>query len=261
MGNRLKGFLSWFGSALSWVAEKLWGDQAFAWIKPMIPAEYTSLEVALRWMWEWGIPGALILLGAYFYFVRRPSGHRGDPIPAGLPISPPSAPIIRLQPIQRGGDVHLGPGTYRAGDGGPGGRGGDLIIKAGDAAPASRSPRPDLTLDELVTGFTLGTNENDHLETLGSLFAAIQQEAVLGSVTTWGRLNCPIGQSHTPLTAMPASHWRDHQIDLLDFLCDPERRPGKTNRSGILPDNDYYSDLRLNRDQVAAIWPPKEPTA
>lgn len=32
-----------------------------------------------------------------------------------------------------GGDVTIGPGTYRAGDGGPGGSGGDLIIKGGDA--------------------------------------------------------------------------------------------------------------------------------
>ena len=35
--------------------------------------------------------------------------------------------------IVRGGDVNLGPGTYKAGDGGPGGKGGDLNIKAGDA--------------------------------------------------------------------------------------------------------------------------------
>ena len=32
-----------------------------------------------------------------------------------------------------GGDVMIGPGTYRAGDGGPGGKGGNLIIRGGDA--------------------------------------------------------------------------------------------------------------------------------
>ena len=32
-----------------------------------------------------------------------------------------------------GGNVTIGPGTYRAGDGGPGGSGGDLVIKGGDA--------------------------------------------------------------------------------------------------------------------------------
>ena len=32
-----------------------------------------------------------------------------------------------------GGNVTIGPGTYKAGDGGPGGSGGDLVIKGGDA--------------------------------------------------------------------------------------------------------------------------------
>jgi hypothetical protein len=32
-----------------------------------------------------------------------------------------------------GGDVSIGPGNYKAGDGGPGGAGGNLIIKGGDA--------------------------------------------------------------------------------------------------------------------------------
>jgi len=32
-----------------------------------------------------------------------------------------------------GGDINIGPGVYRAGDAGSNGRGGDLIIKAGDA--------------------------------------------------------------------------------------------------------------------------------
>lgn len=35
--------------------------------------------------------------------------------------------------IVRGGDVNIGPGTYKAGDGGPGGKGGDLNITAGNA--------------------------------------------------------------------------------------------------------------------------------
>jgi len=34
--------------------------------------------------------------------------------------------------LASGGNVTIGPGTYTAGDGGPGGSGGDLIIKGGD---------------------------------------------------------------------------------------------------------------------------------
>lgn len=33
----------------------------------------------------------------------------------------------------KGGDVHVGPGNFKAGDGGSGSNGGDLIIKGGDA--------------------------------------------------------------------------------------------------------------------------------
>ena len=36
------------------------------------------------------------------------------------------------QEAGRGGNVIVGPGTYKAGDGSSGGNGGDLIIKAGD---------------------------------------------------------------------------------------------------------------------------------
>jgi hypothetical protein len=32
-----------------------------------------------------------------------------------------------------GGNIDLGPGTYRAGNGGQTGKGGDLVVKAGDA--------------------------------------------------------------------------------------------------------------------------------
>jgi hypothetical protein len=39
----------------------------------------------------------------------------------------------------RGGDVHIGPGTYRAGDGGLRGKGSDISFGAGDAAPLRRS--------------------------------------------------------------------------------------------------------------------------
>jgi hypothetical protein len=37
------------------------------------------------------------------------------------------------QQAGQGGNVSIGPGTYKAGDGSVGGKGGDVIFKAGDA--------------------------------------------------------------------------------------------------------------------------------
>lgn len=76
-----------------WIAEKIWGDQVFAWIRPMIPPDLTSLEGILRFVWIWGIPLGLIALGAYF-FRRRSSD---------LPPLPPASqePPAQISPDMR----------------------------------------------------------------------------------------------------------------------------------------------------------------
>lgn len=138
MGNKLKGLIYWCGSAVSWVVEKTWGDQVFARIKPMIPAEWTSLETALRFVWEFGVPAALVAAGIYFFLRKEPLPSAAPP--AVLAHQPFPTPIDAPPQLARAGDVILGPGTYRAGDGGSGGKGGDFIVKGGDAINFAPSP-------------------------------------------------------------------------------------------------------------------------
>lgn len=77
MGRRQKGFISWIFSAAFWLAEKLWGDELFAYLKLVIPAEWQSLPFALHVLWAWVVPISLFLLGAYIFWPER--------VGAGLP--------------------------------------------------------------------------------------------------------------------------------------------------------------------------------
>ena len=84
-------------------------------------------------MWQFiiWIVGALFFLGLSWTFGYRAKDawdqwHKKDVIT-----------IARDQEAGKGGDIHLGPGTYKAGDGGPSGKGGDLNIKAGDGGSIS----------------------------------------------------------------------------------------------------------------------------
>ena len=110
-----------------------------------------------RTQWKrWSLPSKLTCVGAYagvlsivLFFVW--------PVHSTHPLAPPKAGSVSLQGTVRagdgsqapggdttiaagdgvngisGGDVTIGPGDYRAGNGGVGGRGGNLNIKAGDA--------------------------------------------------------------------------------------------------------------------------------
>lgn len=68
MNARSKGWLSWAGSAAAWLAEKLWGDQALDWLRPMLPPQLASLEKVLWLVWAYGLPVILFAAGAYWFW-------------------------------------------------------------------------------------------------------------------------------------------------------------------------------------------------
>ena len=102
-------------------------------------------------------------------------------------------------------------------------------VRAGDRAPLPPAfqPKPDYP-DTPLRQFverrlqldhpTDSDAAEDYVVAVGSLFTQIRDKAVLGQITVWGRENCAVGQKHTPLTPIPAEHWKIAQIDILDYL-------------------------------------------
>lgn len=92
--DRVKGALSWLGSAMWWIADKQFGDAVFkrvlAMLGPSLDAEW------LRLMWAYGPPGLLFLLGLYFFrrreSVRAPASSlpsNAVPNPSNATLAPP----------------------------------------------------------------------------------------------------------------------------------------------------------------------------
>lgn len=151
-------------------------------------------------------------------------------------------------------------GELRGGDGGLGGPGGDASLTAGggNTAPIP-APRPDLTLSDFIDQRTAEIGDDGdidgHLAAIGSLFAGIRQEARLGHIRVWGRRDCPMGQTSVPLSPIEPTYWDDYHIDVVDFLCDPDRRFGRTEIARVARNEIAYTDIRLNKDEVLKIWP------
>lgn len=121
--------------------------------------------------------------------------------------------------------------------------------------PAPTKPDPDLRLAEFVRERDYAAAAEDYFVAVSSLFDNIRQAAVLGAISVWGRENCPIGQTHSPVALIPSDHWRGASIDLEIYLKSFEGTAGRT-KPPRFGDQTYYSDLWLNRNQVDATWPP-----
>ena len=66
-----RGGLSLLLAGLWWLLDRLYGDQLFAAIKPVIPTSLQALEPALAVAFSYGPPSILIALGAYFIATAR----------------------------------------------------------------------------------------------------------------------------------------------------------------------------------------------
>src|SRR5947199_6757106 len=96
----VKASLSAVGAALWWLADKLWGDRVFAWLRPMIPT-WMAEPVVSDWIesaLSYGPFVALILLAIYFFWTgkresRQPTTENWQD---ELSISPASRMLIGL---------------------------------------------------------------------------------------------------------------------------------------------------------------------
>jgi hypothetical protein len=122
----------------------------------------------------------------------------------------------------------------------------------------ARDPRPEIALEraiEIICGSARWTGEQptatvDHMT---DVIEALVQDAATERISMWGA-NVPIpafGAIRSALTKIPASYWRDHQVDLLAFY---ENRAGRTCpllvglSDRVSPDS--YSDLCFDRSEI-----------
>src|SRR5258706_4096448 len=74
MGKISTAFASYCGSALWWLCDKIWRDQIFAVIKPMIPdwvIHGVPLAEIVRQTQTWGPPAILVLIGTTLFLSQR----------------------------------------------------------------------------------------------------------------------------------------------------------------------------------------------
>jgi len=70
LSDRLKGLGAFFIAAVLWLAEwsgdKIFGDQAFAWLRDFVsPLDESSV---IYFLWSIGVPLALVLVGLHFFW-------------------------------------------------------------------------------------------------------------------------------------------------------------------------------------------------
>lgn len=85
MGARLSwGFVSWVLAGVYWLADRLYGDAIFNWLRPMIPQELADPDGVIWVVTSFGPPAVLLILGAYLIVTGRStavdvaSGHRAE---------------------------------------------------------------------------------------------------------------------------------------------------------------------------------------
>ncbi|MBL6618127.1 MAG: hypothetical protein ISP49_06605 [Reyranella sp.] len=236
----------------------------------------------------WGIAaGAALLLSglvaAILWYRGAPDRHRAPPpsnhatLPSDASLPPTSRATGTFVGTKvAGGSGESGPGGHaeisstgdlvviggeiRGGDGGPGGPGGNATARAGDAPPqkfrGQRTVLPDLALVEFVNKRD-ASDADGHLVFVATLFAKLEQKAVLSEISVWGRKDCPRGLKVAPVTPIPASHWESAHIDVVEYLEAPPTG-GRTRPTDA--GSTYYSDLYLNRTQADEIFPPSAST-
>ncbi len=127
-----------------------------------------------------------------------------------------------------------------------------------DAFAQNRSPQPDMPLSQAVQGI-LGITElwgDGSAGPIGQTLSDIRQQAHLGTISVWGRRDCPDGlESAYPLTEMHREDWDYIGISYLDFLSNEK---GTTEVRRTNANVERYHDLHLNAAQVRLIWPPRK---
>jgi len=112
---------------------------------------------------------------------------------------------------------------------------------------------PSVTLAQLVERI-VGSNDvyTDSVHAkIGKALIEIRQQAVLGSLSTWGQKGGN-RNDYDPLEQIPKEHWVNAHIDYMQYLQD--KRCATTNAR--LPGSpDQYSNLQFDASEVGAIWP------
>jgi hypothetical protein len=70
------GGLMWF--VITWLIDRIYGDEIFSWIEPLVPARIRSISGLIVTIVEWGPTVALLLLGILLIWrawIQREQSH------------------------------------------------------------------------------------------------------------------------------------------------------------------------------------------
>lgn len=198
------------------------------------PAKPLSLaERALNWLFltPWWVPAGVLAAWALFaLFLARERPHTGLPL-AKEPEA--STPVLTLS------------------DGQP-------------MAPPSRKPAPNIRLDDVLRRIT-GLSTFPGSNAPGSMVIrracdTLREKALLQEILVWGGLNWrtakPADWDNLIRAPIPAEYWRNHKIDVIDFLGEDgegDHRGRTTDLVGTWGNPKDYYGIWFDRNDIDAL--------
>jgi hypothetical protein len=129
-------------------------------------------------------------------------------------------------------------------------------------APHDAKPYPDMPIMKVIARRcpelekSMERDDNPpsgEYERAGEMLKELRQQARLGRLTVWGRLNATSGhEEHTPLSEIAADFWEKGSIGYMEFLKDGKGQADRRKPNG---DKEWYDDLRFNERQVVRLYP------
>jgi len=123
-------------------------------------------------------------------------------------------------------------------------------------------PQPNMRLEDVVKRITgkddfPGANESGG-EEIRRVCEGLRQKAVLENISTFGGINWrttrPADYDRITLVRIPAEYWKDHRIDVIEFLG-PDKKRGRTIALTGTPSPDDYYGIWFDKNEIDALWP------
>jgi hypothetical protein len=129
---------------------------------------------------------------------------------------------------------------------------------------ANRRLAPDMSLENLIERIVGSTvlEEGDNAARTAIAFNDIRDAAAHGRVSVWGRKNAT-NITSDPRLLIGQEYWEFFGFNYLRYVAN---KAGETERVGLsrsqmagreLIQNDIYSDIWFNRNEVDQVWPPR----
>jgi hypothetical protein len=131
------------------------------------------------------------------------------------------------------------------------------------ALSQDRLPTPNVRIDELLRRITgmhefPGPNEQGS-KTVVDVCERLREMALHQTLAVFGGINWrttpPADYDRMVRDRIPPDYWKNHRIDVIDFLGPDEKRGRTISLTGTVDPSDYYG-IWFDRREVDSHWPP-----